>query len=479
MNAPAKHKLAKALAVSLLRNGVGPQANIVIGLSGGPDSVALLHGLMALKSAGMVHETIAAHLNHCLRGAEADRDEAFVRGLCKNLEIELVVEQAAELNRRKGNLEERARLYRHDFLNRVAERFGAGYVALAHHADDQAETVLLRLMRGSGITGASAMAEAGPGRLLRPLLGVRRAEILNYLGTIGATYVTDSSNLHDANARSRVRNELIPLIEHAYAPGLTVRLHEFAHELRSTSDFMTESAIAELRRRCAPDGRLNLSGFPSLHPALVAATLREYLRERRGDLRGVNRVHIDSMRALCFGGPANGICPLPGRWRMRREYVSAVIERVPASTPQPFEVRVASGSVTTVAAAGFAFDANVVATESQYFGVNGNGLRTEPMETLFDADHVGAFLSIRSFRHGDRLRPLGMAGSRKIQDLFTDRKLPRERRQSWPLVVAGDGEILWIPGLARSRVALVTPATRRVLNLRARALAPDSDNCVA
>ena len=219
MNTLAKHQLEKALAIALLRNGVGPQADITIGLSGGPDSVALLHGLMALKSAGLVHAVTAAHLHHGLRGAEADHDEAFVRGLCAHLDLELVVERAEGLTCRKGNLEERARLYRHDFLNRVAERFGAGYLALGHHADDQAETVLLRLMRGSGIAGASAMAEAGPGRLLRPLLRVRRAEILNYLAAIGAAYVTDSTNLRGPNARSHVRNELIPLIERYLCTG--------------------------------------------------------------------------------------------------------------------------------------------------------------------------------------------------------------------------------------------------------------------
>lgn len=477
MNAPAKTPLEKALTLALLRNSVGPQANIIIGLSGGPDSVALLYGLMALQSAGTIHALTAAHLNHGLRGAEADRDEAFVRDLCAHLRIELVVERAEGLNPRKGNLEERARLYRHDFLNRLAERCGAGYIALAHHADDQAETVLLRLMRGSGIAGASAMAEAGPGRLLRPLLRLRRAEILGYLEQIGAAYVTDSTNLRGVNARSRVRNQLIPLIEDEYAPGLSVRLNEFARELRATTDFMNASASAELRRRSASDGGFNLAGFAALHPALIAATLREYLRERRGDLRGVNRAHIESMRVLCFDGPANGICALPGGWRMRREYSRAVIEQVPVRPPQPFDVRIGSGTVTAVTAAGFAFDAKVVATDGIHF--DPEGLRTAPMETSFDVEHVGAYLSIRSFRHGDRLRPLGMAGSRKIQDLFTDRKLPRERRRSWPLVVAGDGEILWIPGMARSRAALITSATRKVLNLRATPLVPDSDNCVA
>jgi tRNA(Ile)-lysidine synthase len=471
----AKYEFEKVIAKALVRNRVEADASILVGLSGGADSVALLHGLIALRDKGAVQTVMAAHLNHRLRGAESDRDEAFVRELCERLGLEPVIEQADRLGTHRGNLEERARLYRHGFLNRVAERLGADYIALAHQADDQAETVLLRLLRGCGIAGAAAMAEAGPGRLLRPLLRLTRHQILRYLESIGSAYVTDSSNLHGLNARSRVRNELIPLVECNYAPRMTAKLNEFADEWRSTSDFLTECAVAELRRRCATDGRLDLTGFRSLHQALAAAMLREYLRQRRGDLLGVNRAHIESMRSLCLEGPPNGVCVLPNGWRMHREYACAVIEQAPSDRTEPFDVRLVSDAETTVEGAGFKFDLRTIEASGAFLAAHRDYLRTSPMETLFDADTVDGYITVRSFRLGDRIRPLGMAGSRKIQDVFTDRKLPRERRQSWPLVVSSDGEILWIPGMARARAALVTPATRKVLCLSARPLAPDTD----
>jgi tRNA(Ile)-lysidine synthase len=471
----AKYEFEKAIAKALVRNRVEVDTSILVGLSGGPDSVALLYGLIALRDQGDVRTVMAAHLNHSLRGDESDRDEAFVRDLCERLGLELVIEQADRLGSRRGNIEERARVYRHGFLNRVAERFGANYIALAHHGDDQAETVLLRLLRGCGLAGAAAMAEAGPGRLLRPLLRLKRCEVLRYLESIGATYVTDSSNLYGLNARGRVRNELIPLIECNYAPRMSTQLNEFADELRSVGDFLTQCAVTELRRCCTADGRLNLTGFRSLHQALAAAMLREYLRDHRGALLGVNRAHIESMRSLCLDGPPNGISILPNGWRMRREYAFAVIERVPSTRAMPFNVQLANNAATVVEGAGFAFDLQTLEASGAFLAANPEHLRTSPMETLFDAETINNHLAVRSVRLGDRIRSLGIVGSRKIQDIFIDRKLPRERRQSWPLVIASDGEILWIPGMVRGRAALVTPATRKVLSLSARPLMPGAD----
>ncbi|HTT74452.1 MAG TPA: tRNA lysidine(34) synthetase TilS [Candidatus Binataceae bacterium] len=474
MQPHGRYEFEKAIAEAFVRNRVEASARVLVGVSGGPDSVALLHALLALSGRGVMQCVMAAHLNHGLRGPESDRDESFVRGLCNRLDIELVAERAEGLGSRNGNLEERARLYRHAFLNQIADNFAMSHIALAHHAGDQAETVLLRLLRGCGLAGAAAMAEAGPGRLLRPLLRLERADVLSYLEEIGASYVTDSSNLHGMNSRSRIRNELIPLIERDYAPRLTKRLNEFADESRAASEFLSECAIAELHHSCASDGRLNLAGFRSMHPALASAMLREYLRERRGSLLRVNRAHIESMRLLCLDGPSNGTCALPGGWRMRREYDHALVEPVPSGELAPFEVRLAAGTSITVAEAGFAFDLRLSGAGS-FHAADLSRLRTGPMETLFDADHVGDYVLVRSFRHGDRIQPLGMIGSRKIQDVFTDRKLPRERRHSWPLVIAGDGKILWIPGMARGRAALVTPATRKVLSLSAKALASGAD----
>jgi tRNA(Ile)-lysidine synthase len=467
-----KRQFERSIARVLERIGVPNRASIVVGLSGGPDSVALLHGLVALRSDGRHYRLIAAHLNHRLRGAEADRDESFVRALCARGHIELEVEQADGLQGGGGNLEERARILRHDFLNRSADRHGARHIALAHQSDDQAETVLLRLMRGCGIAGAAGMAEAGPGRLIRPLLRVTRREVLGYLDAIGESYVIDGSNVALTNDRSRVRLELIPLLERDYAPGLSRRLTELADELRAGDDFIACHARNELKHRVSDlTGALDLAGFAGLHPALAASLVREYLRSRCGELRGVNRAHIKSMRTLCASGPVNGWCHLPGGWRLRREYDRAWVERGPGKAQTAFEFPLSVDSAG-VRAGGLAFTSDTMDMNGAFLAGFSARLGSGQMAALFDLKSIESGFVIRSFRAGDRIRPLGIEGTRKVHDLFIDRKLPRERRGSWPLVAASGGEILWIPGMARSRLALVTPATRTALRLTAEVCPP-------
>ncbi len=181
-----------------------------------------------------------------IRGAESDRDEGFVREMCARLGVELVVERAEGLEAGSANLEERARDERHRFLNRAADAVGADYVALAHHGDDQAETVLMRMLRGAGVAGLAAMAERGPGRLIRPMLDVSRAEIRDFLRARGIAFVEDSSNRSPEILRNRIRSELIPMLEREYAPGLRRRLSEFAGEMRAVDDFMVAAASIEL-----------------------------------------------------------------------------------------------------------------------------------------------------------------------------------------------------------------------------------------
>src|SRR5882672_5195658 len=158
------HIVERAISSALADGGVAHGERILIALSGGADSVAMLHALHRLGG----YDLTAAHLNHRLRGAESDRDEHFVRELCECLHLESIVERT-ECLLGSSNLEERARDLRHEFLNRVSDRIDARRIALAHHADDQAETVMMRLLRGSGATGLAAMTSAGPGRIVRPL----------------------------------------------------------------------------------------------------------------------------------------------------------------------------------------------------------------------------------------------------------------------------------------------------------------------
>jgi tRNA(Ile)-lysidine synthase len=386
-----------------------------------------------------------------------------VRQLCERLEVELVVEQARGLEPDAPNLEERARTIRMSYLNRVADRVNARHIALGHHSGDQAETVLMRLLRGSGTCGLAAMAPRGPGRLWRPLLDVDRAAVLAYLGALGATWVIDESNSSRRILRNRLRHQLLPLLEREFAPGVTGRLVELANEMRGLDRYLTAAAREELARR-GNATRLSLAGFDNLSPVLAHAVLREFVRSRRGHLKSIARDHILAMYRVCLGRKPVAHLELPGHWRFRRHYQFVVVEshEGPASPAESFWVAVVPVGLTQIEPAGFTFEATVA---KRKLDESLPRLAT-PMEAQFDRDQLAGPLAARNFAAGDRIAPLGMSGTRKVQDVFVDHKIERSRRASWPLICA-DAQILWIPGIARSRVALVTPATRAVQILRA------------
>src|SRR6266403_1940359 len=184
MRRESLHSLLDAIADALERDAIRTGATILVAVSGGADSVALMHAVLELHERFEMR-IVAAHLNHRIRPLESDRDENFVREMCARLGVELRVARARGLDADSANLEERARDARYRFLNRAADAVSAEHIALAHHADDQAETVLMRMLRGAGIAGLAAMSERGPNRLFRPMLGLSRAEILGYLHARG------------------------------------------------------------------------------------------------------------------------------------------------------------------------------------------------------------------------------------------------------------------------------------------------------
>jgi len=436
---------------SLARIGVARDASILVALSGGPDSVAMLHALRATP-----HRIVAAHLNHNIRGEEAERDEAFVRTLCTRCGIELVVERARGLSADMPNLEERAREARHAFLAVAGERVDADYIALAHHADDQAETALMRMLRGAGAAGLAAMAERGPGRIIRPMLDVTRAEVIAYLESIGEQCVNDSSNQSAALLRSRVRTELMPMLERNYAPGLRRRLVQLASEMRALDDFVATAARKELDALVRDDG-LDISRFAQLHLAVQAELIRQYIRHTTGNLRRVERVHIEAIRRLCLDGPPSGARDIPGM-HFIREYSRLRIGAPQSRSLEPFMVRLGVGSIE-VPQAGFVFETKVIARGSV-------SSPESKFEALFDASAASKGLVVRSFCSGDRIAPLGMTGHRKIKDIFVDNKVPVARRASFPIVELG-GAIAWLPGLVRGSVGLLTEASMSVWHVRA------------
>ncbi len=286
MRRESPNRVPDSIAAAFNRAAIRPGATILVALSGGADSVALMHALLELR-ARFEMRIVAAHLNHRIRALESDRDENFVREMCARLGVELRVARARGLDADSANLEERARDARYRFLNSAADASGADYIALAHHADDQAETVLMRMLRGAGSAGLAAMAERGPTRLVRPMLGLYRAEILAYLHARGIAFVEDSSNRSPEILRNRIRTELIPMLERDYAPGLRRRLVEIAGEMRSVDDFMNAAASIEFATMRSSEDALDIARFSALASALQMMVLRLYLAERTGSLRRI------------------------------------------------------------------------------------------------------------------------------------------------------------------------------------------------
>ncbi len=455
-----------AVLSALERAGVAPAAPVMVALSGGPDSVALLYAMWRLKGAAVRSGPLfAAHLNHRMRPGEADRDEAHVRGLCGKLGVELAVERASGLAL-GGNVEERARHARRDFLIRAAARFGAEYIALAHNRDDQAETVLMRLMRGSGVAGLAAIAPAGPGNMVRPLLDVARDRILKYLDALGAAYVTDGTNFDRRFLRNRVRHELLPDLERGYARGVGRRLAAIASEMRELDRYLSAAADTELKRRLDRSGRLALAGFDALPQALASALIRRWLRSALGDLRRVNRYQIERIVKLCVDGRAGSSITLPGGRQMRIDYGFAAVAAALDFGAPAYTHPLAIPGATEASSAGFRFIVRLMSNDVLIKALDEQGHARSKNRAWFDAEAIDRGLIVRNFNQGDRIAPLGMSGTRKVQDVFVDRKTPRARRASWPMVVA-EGQIVWIPGLIRSRFGLVDPASREVLEVEA------------
>ena len=459
----AEKRFVGAIEAALLRVGIRPGASLLIGLSGGADSVALTAVLVELRERLSLRIT-AAHLNHRIRADESDRDEAFVRAMCARCRIELIVERADGLAT-AANLEERARDARREFLLRVADQVQADFVALGHHRDDQAETVLMRLMRGAGAAGMAAMAERGPGRLIRPMLSLSRAEIREYLDARAIPFVEDSSNASRDILRNRIRADVLPMLEREYAPGFSGRLVELADEMRSLDELVGAIAARELDAMRVGGGALDVSGFGAVNRAVQAVVIRLFLAERMGSLRKISRAHVESVLHLMLdGGPSDSI-DLPGGWRAAREYnlLRLLDARERSAGRAEFSMEIAPDGITIVVAAGFKFEASTIpaadATMPESLSV-----------AMFDAAKIAdAGLVARNFKRGDRIHPVGMRGTRKVHDVFVDRKLPRASRERFPVVTVGDA-IAWLPGLARADCALVTNATETVLRVEASAI---------
>ena len=386
---------------------VPPDERLLILLSGGGDSVCLLDVAVRLDA-----RVSALHVNYGLReGAEAD--EEFVRALCSGLGVPLFAERV-ELGS-GGNLQERAR----DARYALAERLAEGDFAAGHTASDQAETVLYRLAVSPGSRALHGMA-ARRGRLVRPLLGVTREEVRSYLRSRGLEWREDPSNADRRFARARVRHDLMDALR-TIGPAAERTIAETARELREEAEVL-DAAVADALGVLGGGPAVSASELGRQPPAVRRLVLR-HLAEQAGGELGAG----DTERILALGGRGSKSLDLGGGVRVVVEYGTlrfTLAGEPPVPDPVVLTVpgRARFGDWEVEAGAGTAGDVSVT-------GVTGP-------------------LTVRAWREGDRMRPNGLGGTKTLQDLFTDKKVPRELRRTLPVVVAGDDQIVWVAGVA-------------------------------
>lgn len=453
-----------------------PDVAVVAGVSGGSDSVALAHLLKALADAGDLRLVGLAHFNHLIR-PEADADEAFCAALAASLSCPFLADREdvpARARRDRRSLEDAGRTARYAFFDRARQHFAAGVVALGHTRDDQAETFLLRLLRGAGARGLASM-HPKHGAVVRPLLDCRRTDLRRFLDARQALWVHDASNDDVTIPRNRVRSELLPLIEARFNPSVVDALADAADVAREEWQWLEASAEAHWARLCRREGRvwrIDAAGLHGLPTALARLVLRRAMTEASGG-RPVGFAHVDE--ALHVSQDGGGPIDLPGH-RVQRLGPDVVLtgetsgggraDEPAVPGPQSFRHELRVPGETAIPEAGWV----VIAQPAPSFEAAGVGSDREAMRAVVQLAPDSGKLVVRGWRAGDWFRPLGVGGRKKLQDYFVDRKVPRGARLRVPLVVDEFDRIVWVAGHAIGEEFRVTDPAQPVLVLRLKPL---------
>jgi tRNA(Ile)-lysidine synthase len=456
-----------------------PATSVVAAVSGGSDSVALAHLLRELHDARELLVAGLAHFNHRLRDSAA-RDERFCEELAASFGWPILIdteEVAARARRERRSLEDAARAARYEFFERARARFSADAVALGHTRDDQAETFLLRLVRGAGARGLAGM-HPRRGAFIRPLIDCRRGDLRTYLAARDAAFVVDESNADVSIPRNRVRAELLPMLEERFNPSIVDTLADEAELAREEWRWLKETAEALAEKICSWDSltcRLDANALAAA-PLAVARMVVHRAMTRAGRGTAIPFSHVQaaidlSRMAGSFDAPgqhverAGGFVVLTsrpegtvGRWTPAAR--TASLFRYPLSIPG--EVALAeTGCVVSVETAPTATGSDPhpapVAAGAEF--------RTMARVRL---DRLAGGLAVRNRRPGDRFRPAGLAGGKKLQDYFVDQKVAWNERDGVPIVVDDGDRIVWVAGFAIDDEFRVTDPSQGVLLLRLR-----------
>jgi len=445
----------------MLRGG----EKVIIGVSGGADSVCLLHVLLELQAEYNL-ELVIAHLNHGLRREESLRDEAFIKNVSREVNLPCMVTrlERGEYQKIRGtSLQEKARQLRYAFFNEVLEKQCGDKIALGHNADDQAETLLLWLIRGAGTRGLSGIPAVREGVFIRPLIEVERAEIERFLKRRGVAFVQDSSNYETKYLRNRVRCDLIPYLKSRYNPQLVSTLTQTSNILRAEEEYLeglsegyTDECLISKERAAIV---LNINKLQSFPLAIQLRMLRNGILYIKGNLRQIMYKHLISIIQILNKTGSSKQLPLPGGINVEKEYDRLIIRK---GKKDRISFSYAFFSIP-----------QCVRIDSIKKELTFSQLKKR-RKLPFGADRKIAYLDckkvcfpiiIRQYTKGDWFYPRGMKGRKKVKDLFVDKKIPISERVRVPVLLFGN-RIAWVGGFRVDREMAATAKTANILKVK-------------
>jgi len=461
---------------------ISPGDRVCVAVSGGADSVALLRILHDAQGK-LGAKLLVAHFDHCLRGAESDGDAEFVADLARTYGLSFVLDRedvAAAAKRNKWNLEDAARRLRYAFFERLIREGQANRIAVAHTADDQAETVLAHLIRGTGPTGLGGIYPVA-GNVVRPLLTVRREELRAYLRHCHQAWREDASNLDLQRMRARIRGRLLPVVEREFSPGIVERLNELARLSREEQEFwnaLTEDRFSRLVRHegagllirardlLAPmalpastkGGRAGKHGETLPTKAVTERLVRRIYEDLRGTRRGLSAAHVEQVIRLAANSDGGHFAELPGgvlaeksfgemrfaREVEKRSKTSRSGERQVARD-YAYPIELPQSGCATVPVPELNSRIRLKVIDWTY-----RERETSYGRLALDAALLRMPLILRNWRPGDAYRPLGRREIHKLKYLFAEGRVPVRERQGWP-VLESAGRVVWARGMAPAR----------------------------
>jgi tRNA(Ile)-lysidine synthase len=440
---------------------------LIVGVSGGVDSMVLLHLLYRYCQPCSI-SLVVAHVNHGLRPGEAEKEAALVQKESERLGLlfEYGYFDVKAFQKATGcSLQDGARRVRFHFFNSLLKKYRANKIALGQNADDQVETVLLRLIRGAGLQGLKGILPVREGRVIRPLLEVWREEIESFAKEKGISYLLDSSNLKDRYLRNRVRHHLIPLIEKDYQHGFKEIVLKTSAILREENDYLekgAEDAYLKIVHEKEDGLFLRFSEYQRLHEAIQWRVVckmmnrihdEEWLLEDQEGLEG--HLIFEKLRH----SPPSFLLELPHGIFLEKRYDEILLRRGRVEVIPPFEVELVSPGRTFIKEIGKEVSIEETSKNDEF------RYRDRSLETAFlDYQNLQFPLRIRNFRPGDRFRPLGARGSQKLKEFFIDHKIPRFERPKVPLLLSG-GMIAWVIGHRIDERFKVTDSTQKILKI--------------